>query len=347
MKAMVIREFGGPEVLRLEDVDIPRPGPGQARVAVRAIAVLRTRDVAARTGNHPFSRQIELPHVFGGEHSGVVDAVGEGVDPGLVGRRVAVGSVVNCGECATCLRGRDEACQHIRMIGIQLQGSYADHALAPAVNLHEIPDDLPFEEAAVLAAVGPVALAQLDAAEVGPGTNLAVPGGAGSLGSMIVALGIHREARTIVIERPGVEAERVAGGQVKVLTDQGEALTKGLLASTDGEGLDAVVDNLALVGPWEAYGAALAPLARVVVSGAIGNEPLPLDPRRLYLRNQSVIGVRTGNRAHIEALWEEVAAGFRIGPDLLETFPLEAAAEAHRGLEGDSKVGHHVLVVAG
>ena len=89
MRAVVMRGFGDPGVLEIEDVPDPSPQRGEALVRVAAVEVSRTRDVAARSGRHPFSRQITLPHVLGGDFAGVVEAVGDGVDPALAGQRVA------------------------------------------------------------------------------------------------------------------------------------------------------------------------------------------------------------------------------------------------------------------
>ena len=103
MRAVVMREFGGPEVLTMADWPRPVPGPGEVLVRVRASFVAFGRDIEVRSARHPFfPRLITLPHILGGEHSGIVESVGAGVTADLVGIRVAVAATVACGRCAQC-----------------------------------------------------------------------------------------------------------------------------------------------------------------------------------------------------------------------------------------------------
>jgi NADPH:quinone reductase-like Zn-dependent oxidoreductase len=346
VKALLLASFGGPDVLSLADLPRPEPGPGEARVRVGAVVVARTKDVAVRSGRHPFSRAVRLPHVLGTEHAGTVDAVGPGVDPALLGRRVAVSAVLCCGTCLACRRRREEACVALRLIGIHRQGAYAEHCLAPAGNLTPIPGDVPFSHAAALAANGPVARAQLDAGGVGSGSWVLVLGASGALGSAVAALAHFRGARVIaaarLAARPDVLTDLPAAAVVD--TDRSD-LAEALLDITGGWGVECVVDNIAVAGLWRRYLPALAPMGRVVVSGALGEEPIPVALRPFYLRSQAIIGVRTGNRADMAGLWEDVRAGFRLAPGLLSTMPLATAAAAHRSVEAGRNRGQIVLDV--
>ena len=143
MRAVLMRSFGGPEVLAVEEVEVPEPGPDEVLVRVGAVEVSRTRDVATRSGRHPFSREVTLPHVLGGDFAGQVERVGPRVDASLVGRRVAVMNGVFCGRCTACDNGLQHECVNLNMIGIHRWGSYAEFARVPAANLYEIPDDVP------------------------------------------------------------------------------------------------------------------------------------------------------------------------------------------------------------
>src|SRR5580765_6695326 len=98
MKAVVLREFGGPEVLRLEDVEKPSPGPGEVLVQIHSVSVNRTLDLVVREGKYP--AEVKLPLVLGVDPAGVVAAVGEGVVNPPVGTRVAVVSMIACGACS-------------------------------------------------------------------------------------------------------------------------------------------------------------------------------------------------------------------------------------------------------
>ena len=103
MKAVLLREFGPPEALRWEEVETPSPGPGEVLVQVHSVSVNRTLDLVVRAGKYP--SDVGLPLVLGVDPAGVVIAAGEGVDTSQVGARVAVVSMIACGECRYCREG--------------------------------------------------------------------------------------------------------------------------------------------------------------------------------------------------------------------------------------------------
>ncbi|MFA1549879.1 quinone oxidoreductase family protein [Actinomadura chokoriensis] len=343
MKAILLTGFGGPDVLRLSETPTPEPGPGEVRVKVRAIAVARTKDVATRAGRPPFGPLITtFPHILGTEHAGTVDAVGTAVDPALVGRRVAVSAILPCGGCRACRQNHEEACPSLALIGVHRAGSYAEHCVAPAENVHILPDDVGDAEAASLAANGPVARAQLDAGDVRMGTVVLVLGAAGSLGSTVAALAAHRGATVLGVSRRPAALDGLpltAALDADTLSDQ--------IRDAAGEnGIDCVIDNLGITHLTESYLPALAPLGRVVVSGAVEHSPVPVPLLPLYLRGQSIIGVRTGNRYQISALWRDVQHGFRPPASHLQRLPWADTALAHHRVEAGTARGQTVLEVS-
>jgi D-arabinose 1-dehydrogenase-like Zn-dependent alcohol dehydrogenase len=341
MRAVVMRRHGAPEVLETAHVPLPAPGPGEALVHVEAVPVLRTRDLATRAGLPPFGGSLKLPHVLGGEHAGVVAAIGRGVPANLIGRRVAVSAPVGCAACAACATGDTQACRDLALIGVHRQGAYADYCVAPSANVHPIPDDLTAAAAAVLAVTGPVARAQLHAAAV-PGDGwVAITGAAGMLGTTLAALARFRGARVVAIVRSTTAAEPLRALGAEVVSSGDPDLTATLREIT-GDGPAAVIDNLGVPDLWSACAAALAPGGRIVISGAL-NAAVTLDVRRLYLRNQSIVGVRTGGRLQVAAFWADVREGFHAAESSIAAFPLERAAAAHAALEAGSVIGSAVL----
>src|SRR3989442_7705770 len=109
-----MREFGGPEVLRVEDVPRPTPGPGEVLVQVRAVSVNRTLDLRVRSGR--YERGARLPPVLGADPSGVIAEVGPHVRRGI-GDRVTVSSYVRCGSCSYCRDGQYSYCMRSESIG--------------------------------------------------------------------------------------------------------------------------------------------------------------------------------------------------------------------------------------
>ncbi|MFC4948371.1 alcohol dehydrogenase catalytic domain-containing protein [Pseudonocardia sp. GCM10023141] len=346
VRAVVVERFGTPDVLVPAELPDPVPGPGEVRVRVQAVAVARTKDVATRAGKPPFAPAVTFPHVFGTEHAGVVDARGPGVPTDLLGRRVAVSAVLGCGECRACRTAREEACPQLRLVGVHRQGSYAEFCVVPAANVHPIPDDLDVAEAAALAANGPVARAQLDAGGVGPGSTVLVIGAGGALGSAAAALAAFRGADVIGLEQLATKPGSLDGLPLHAGLDGDRPdLADALLELTGDWGIDCVIDNLGFAGLWERYWPALADMGRIVVSGAIGGEPIPVRLAPLYLHSQSLLGVRTGNRAQTAALWEDVRAGFRLPPSLVTVLHLEQVAAAHTLIEEGGNRGQVVVTV--
>lgn len=297
-------------------------------------------------GRPPFAGRIRLPHVLGTEHAGIVDQTGPGVDPALLGTRVAVSAVLSCGACHACTVLREEACEKFGLVGVDRQGSYAQRCVVPAGNVHPLPDELSLTQAAALAANGPVARAQLDAGGVTAGSRVLVLGAAGALGSAAAALAAFRGADVIGAKRLSLKPDALNPLALVARLDGDDSLSDNIFAMTDGRGVDCVIDNLGLAPLWNRYRPALADMGRIVVSGAIGHEPIQMTLLPFYLRSQSLIGVRTGNRTQMTALWQDVRDGFRLCDKLIGTAPWTQVSQAHATIEEGTATGQIVLQVA-
>jgi NADPH:quinone reductase-like Zn-dependent oxidoreductase len=351
MRAVVMGEFGDPGVLALADVPDPVPRAGEALVRVAAVEVSRTRDVAARSGRHPFSRQITLPHVLGGDFAGVVEAVGGGVDPALAGRRVAAMNSRSCGECTACRSGREYECAGLEMVGIHRWGSYAELTTVPAGSLHVLPGGIAMPEAAALAATGPIALTQLRVAAVAAGSEVLITGVTGALATVLAALAARLGARVTGLTRrvAAVPPGLAPGLGVTVLDSGREDLTAAIRGAAGGAGPDCVIDNVAAPEVFDRYFPALVNGARIVISGAIGTPDLPtlrVPAAPLYLRSISLIGVRTASARTTKDFWDLVREGFRLPPGLVHEEPLEAVSAVHDAVARGTAVGHTVLRVS-
>ena len=348
MLAVVMHGFGDPDVLRVEQVPTPDAVPGEVVARIAAVEVSRTRDLGTRSGRHPFSRAVTLPHVLGGDCAGTVVAVGAGVHQALVGRRVGIMNHHTCGQCDACRAGRDDHCSALRMLGIHRWGSYAEYASVWVDSVHLIPDDLPFTEAAAMAATGPVAATQLVAAGVRADDHLLVTGLAGALASMLAALadrlGVHVIGLT---RRPDLVP---TGSCSAVLDSSSPRLTDDILAATGGDPPRAAIDNVCTPDVFDAYFPTLAHGARVVVSGAIAAPVMPVlsvPARDLYSRSIAVVGIRSHSVPATERFWRDVQEGFRLPPAQLNVEPFTRAADVHRAVADLRTAGHTLLTLAG
>lgn len=343
MRAVVFEEFGGPEVLRVMDVPLPDPGPGDVLIRVRVVCIGRLLDLGARAGKLPFAR-IEFPHILGAEHAGDVVAVGADVQHIAVGDRVAATPTIACGTCRHCLVGNEHICSTLRLKGIHENGAYAEYTVVPGHSVQRIPDDMSYEDAAAVALSGATGVLQLETAGQRPGDWVLVQGGFSAIGSVTAAVAAHLGSNVILTTRDPAKAERLSGLEVAATLDnQAEDFVDQVRALTGGAGADIVIDNLGDPDVWDRSLAALAPGGALVTSGAFLGGACRVDVRALYTLSKRIIGVRTHNRAAFGRIWEYAAAGVRAPVD--RTFLLEEAVEAHRYVESSSNVGRVMLVV--
>ena len=212
MKAMRFHEHGGPEVFRSDDVPLPEPGPGQARVRLEAIGV-NFIDIYHRMGTY----KVALPFIPGQEGAGVVDALGAGVTGLSVGARVAY-----------AFSG----------------GAYAEYTLVPADKLVPVPDGVSSIVAAAVMLQGTTAhYLATDTFALGPGHTALIHAAAGGTGNLLVQMAKLRGAR--VIATASTEAKRAlateAGADAVLPYEDFDTATRGL---TGGKGVDVVYDSV-------------------------------------------------------------------------------------------------------
>lgn len=337
MKAIVIREFGPPDVMRLEDVATPAPGPGDVLVAVHAVSVNRTLDLAVRAGS--YAMPVTLPHVLGVDPSGVVAAVGRGVSSRKVGDRVATMQLLR----------PPRATSPPVILGVHTWGGYADYVVVPAELTHPIPDAVDFATATVVARHAPVAFSLLrDEARLASGEWVLVMGAAGGLGAAGVQVAKYLGA-TVVAAAGADERVRAAldlGADFGV-NYRTQDLAAEVARITGGRGVDVVFENIADPELFPKAFATLARNGRLITAGAHGGGTVPLDVQRLYLHALRVIG-SVGRITHEDldlALRAAAEGRYRVLID--RVLPLADAALAHRVVAERARTGKVVLQPAG
>lgn len=314
MQAVVIEEFGGPDVLRLREVPDPVPGPGEVLVEV-AYAGITFVETQVRAGRGPAGRPA-LPRVPGNGVGGRVVAGGPGVDPGLVGATVV-----------TTTGGT---------------GGYAELAVARAEDVLPVPEGLALPEAVALLADGRTAVLLHRQAAPQPGEWVLVEAAAGGVGSLLVQLATAAGARVIGVARGAGKAALVTSLGAEVAVDYAQpGWEREVVAATGGRGVDLVYDGVG--GEVGAQGmAAVRPGGRAHIYGmASGSwtEPAP--------GVQVVPSGGAPTPAEIRALAAEAlaaAATGRLRPVVGQTFPLAEAARAHRAIEARATTGKTLLV---
>jgi NADPH:quinone reductase-like Zn-dependent oxidoreductase len=343
MKAAVIHEFGSADVLKIEDAPAPKPAAGELLVRVHAVRVGGLLDVGTRAGRNPFAR-LTFPHILGADFAGDVTEVGDEVVDLATGDRVAVSPFVTCGRCPACLSGRDYGCPSAQLIGVHRQGSYAELISVPAKVVRRIPPSMRYEQAAALALSGPVAFTQFSVAGLKPGDWVLVTAAASGLGLVTSMVAKAMGARVIATSRKDWKRDMLrARGFDAVLNTDDDAFGNQVNELTGSQGVAIAIDDTSSATMFPKVCAALGRLGVIVTSGAQVAEPVALDLRSLYLKSQSIIGLRTHTQAALDGFWRLAANGVETLVD--RTFPLDEVGDAHRYVEAEKNFGRVVLKI--
>lgn len=334
MKAIVLRELGGPETLKFEDVADPTPGAGEVVVRLRA-AALNHRDVWIRKGMYA---GVKLPVILGSDGAGEVVAVGEGADKALVGRAVVLNPGLDWGD--------DDRVQsaNFRILGLPDDGTYAQLVKIPAGNVHPKPEGLSFEDAAAVPLAALTAYrAVVTRARVKSGETVLVTGIGGGVSAFALQIARAMGARVFATSGSDAKLQRARdlgaeGGANYKSEDWGKAIK-----DQTGGGPDVVIDSVG--GPTLDRAIEIVrPGGRVATYGATTGAVPKLEVRRVFWKQVSLLGTTMGTPAEFAAMLQLVADG-RVRPVVDRVLPLAEAAEAHRRMEEAEQFGKIVLAI--
>ncbi len=342
MKAITMREFGGTDVLCMEQLPVPAPAAGEVLMEVHSVSVNQTLDIAVRQGS--YRTDLRFPLVLGSDPAGLIVATGEGVPQARSGERMAAVASLRCGACRFCRRGREDSCSCSRHLGLDLQGGYAEYVTVPAENVFAIPDNLSFAEASVITRHFPTAInLLLNHAKLEKGEWVLIMGAAGALGSCGVQIARHQGGRVIAAAGTDSRAEAAKDyGADFTINYRRQDLQREVLRITDGHGVDVLFENIADPTLWPGAFNSLAFAGRLVTAGAHGGGIVPLDVKRLYLKRIRIIGQPGATRKDVElALW--LAGQGTVRAIIDRVLPLAAVREAHALLERGGIIGKIIL----
>lgn len=319
MKAIQIAQYGGPEVLKMGEVQIGKPGKDQALIRVEAAGV-NFIDVYQRRGTYP----VKLPYIPGLEASGVVEAVGEDVKNVKAGDRVAY---------------------------VHEPGSYAELALVKAENLIPLPAELSFEQGAAFPLQGMTAHYLIhEFRKIKPGEVVLIHAAAGGMGLLLVQWAKHLGAKvlgTVSTDEKAKIAKEAGADEVILYTKQDFAVEVKKL--THGHGADLIIDGVGKTTfPGNLEAAALR--GNIVIFGAASGPADPISPNALMKQSLTVSGGTLFNyllsKEELQKRSRAVIEGIQKGwlKLRIDHFPLEKAAEAHQKLEERKTSGKLVLL---
>ena len=320
MKAIRIHNYGGPEVLTYEDVPMPEPKAGDARVKIDAIGV-NFIDIYHRTGLYP----MKTPFTLGVEGAGTVDAVGDGVTEVKKGDRVAYAMI---------------------------PGSYAEHAIVPAARLVPVPENVDNKTSAAIMLQGMTAhYLTRGAYNLKKGETALVHAAAGGVGLLLVQAAKMLGATVIgtVSNETKAELARQAGADEIILYTQSDFLAE-VKTLTEGRGVNVVYDSVGAT-TFDKSLDCLKPRGYLVLFGQSSGPVAPFDPGKLaakgslFLTRPSLAHYTLDRAELLERsgdLFGWIQSG-KLKPRIEKVLPLKDAAEAQRQLEGRKTTGKIVL----
>ncbi|HUX12997.1 MAG TPA: zinc-binding dehydrogenase [Spirochaetia bacterium] len=335
MRAMIIKSYGGPEVLGMR-TDFPEPvpkdGSGAEEVLVRVEATgVNRMDILVRNGYPGLTTP--LPHICGADIAGTLAQTGE---------RVVIYPLLSCGTCAMCRAGRTNLCLNWRSIGLHEKGGYAEYVSVPRKNVFTLPAEISYDEAVALPVAGLTAYHALKTvANVQKGDTVFVWGGAGILGSMAVQIARAAGARVISAASSDerVEVLRQLGADVAINRER-ENILERVAAETDG-GVDIVLDPIGQATMAQSL-EMLTNGGRLLLCGILGGKIAEINIHLTYYHHRSIHGLFLGTRDDMAEVIRLVA-GRSVIPLIDSVRPLSEAAEAHRKLESGNNTGKMVL----
>ncbi|MFC0512959.1 zinc-dependent alcohol dehydrogenase family protein [Mucilaginibacter angelicae] len=328
VKGIRFHQVGGPEVLKLEQVSIPAPGPQEVRLEVKAIGLNRV-DSMFRSGN--YSYQPIFPSMLGYEAAGIIEAVGEEVKDLVPGEVVSV----------------------LPAFSNQQYGTYGELILLPAYAIQKHPSNLSFEQAAALWTTYIAAYGMLvDSADLQPGQVVLFNAASSNMGLAIVQMVNLLGGVSIALTSSASKKQAIldAGAQHVIVTGE-QDIAKEVLTITGGKGADLILD--AVGGKhFDHLVASAAERAQIIVYGALSFEPAVWPAILVLFKMLSIRGYNMGDLlmdyAKQQAAIAFVKAGVESGklqPVVGPKFQLSDVADAHRSLEANQHTGKIVLTV--
>jgi NADPH2:quinone reductase len=339
MKAAIFSEFGNPDVVRIDEVETPEPGPGEVRIQVRA-AAMNHLDLWVRRG---LPIEITMPHIGGSDIAGLVDAVGTDVTGVELGTRVVVDPSLDYDWYDGTPSGSGLPTKEFRIIGEHTQGGFAEYCVVPMSNLVQIPGGVSFETAAAASLVSVTAWrALMRRGGLKAGEQVLVTGASGGVSSVAIQMARMAGARVFAVtsgEENAARAQELGAHAVydRDQVDWGPEVFK----DTGKRGVDLVLDSVG-EAVWESCLRALCVGGRLVTFGATTGAAGETEIRMVFWKQLSILGSTMGDPRDYREAMNLVFAG-RIEPVIHSVLPLEKARRAHEMLEGGEVFGKLVL----
>lgn len=338
MKAIRFHEFGGPEVLKYEDVPEPQLRHDQVLVRVKACA-LNHLDLWIRKG----LPGVKLPHINGSDVSGDVARVGEYVTDLKEGDRVLLAPMNYCGHCERCSAGQHSLCREFTVLGYLNDGGNCEYLAAPRGSVFRIPKELTYDEAASVPLVFLTAWHMLvTRAGVKAGDTVLVLAAGSGVGSAAIQICKMLGARVIATagDESKLDKARELGADYTIHHYK-QQIADEVRKITAKAGVDIAFEHVG-AATFDHSIKSLRPGGTLVTCGATSGPEASFDIRTLFAKQLSFLGSYMGTMGDLHAVLPHIFSG-RLKPVVDKTFPLREARAAHERLENKQQFGKVIL----
>jgi len=320
MKAIRLTAIDRP--LRLREMGVPEAGPEEVLVRIKAAGICHS-DAHYRAG----ISLATLPVTLGHEMAGVVEKAGKNVQKIAAGDRVCIHYLATCGVCHFCSVGQEQFCGKGQMLGKHRDGGFAEWAVVPARSVFKLPDEIPFEEAAVMMCSSATSFHALNKARVKPGETVALFG-FGGLGFSALQLALAQGAKEVfAIDINPAKLKAAAQFGAVPIDARKDDPARQIQQQTRGRGADVALE---LVGTPETMDAAVRCLAIFGRAALVGLTQKSFDVapyQNVINKEAEIIGVSDHLASEIPALLELARTGkLQFPPETIRTVPLKEAA---------------------
>jgi NADPH:quinone reductase-like Zn-dependent oxidoreductase len=341
VRAIVLTEHGGPDVIQYEEVPRPEPGSGEVLVHLRASALNRL-DLWVREGWPGLN--LRFPHILGADGAGDVAGLGENVRDFSIGDRVVIDANIGCGACGACLAGNDNLCEDWNLLGETIAGTLAEYISVPARNLLAIPDTIDYGHAAAASLIFLTAWHSLiTRGNLQAGESVLVVGASGGVNTASIQIAKFAGATVYVV---GSNTQKLAlaeslGADTLIDRSKEARWDKAIWLATNQRGVDVIVNNVG-AGTMPLSLRAAAKGGRILTVGNTGNPIYEIDHRYLFAKHLSIIGSTMSPIEDFRTVMGLIFRG-KLKVVIDRRYPLQATADALQRLEAGEQLGKIVI----
>lgn len=339
MKAVRIHQHGGLDVLKYEDIPMPNINQNQCLIKIKA-AALNHLDIWVRKG----FPGVPLPMIMGSDGAGIIEEIGTNISEFSVGNRVLIQPLTYCGSCRWCKQNKENYCEKWGIFGENQDGTQCEYMAIDADHLRIIPSGMSFEEAAAFPLVAETAYAMLiERANIQKGETVFVWGASSGVGSMAIQIAKAMECKvltTVGNVKKRDFAEKL--GADLIVNYKDDDIIKIVKEFTGRQGVDVVVEHVG-TKTWETSLRILRRGGRIVTCGATTGSEAKFDIRRLFYKQQSILGSTMGNVKSLESALVMYRNG-DIKPIVDKCFKMSEIRKAHEYLENGNQMGKVIVI---